>query len=297
MLSLHTNAASLSTQNALGGVQKSLSNSLTRLGTGYRINSAMDDAAGLQIATRMNAQARGITVAMRNTQNGISMMQTAEGGLKEMSNILTRMKDLATEAANGSSTQEDRDALQAEYDQLGEELGNIIKNTAFAGERSFSSGTTTDGTGGKLSAAVTFQIGASTGETMEVDVSTALGDLATALDSLAASYAAGADPAAPGTEIATSAAANTIIDTIGDSLDTIGALRAQMGAASNRLESVYNNLGNMRMQTEQSKGRIMDVDYASETANMTKNQMLMQASTSMLRSSSSMSQLVMSLVQ
>ncbi|NIU61386.1 MAG: Lateral flagellin, partial [Pseudomonas stutzeri] len=116
MLSLHTNAASLSTQNALGGVQKNLSSSLTRLGTGFRINSAMDDAAGLQIATRMNAQSRGITVAMRNTQNGISMMQTAEGGLKEMSNILTRMKDLATEAANGSSTQEDRDALQAEYD-------------------------------------------------------------------------------------------------------------------------------------------------------------------------------------
>lgn len=293
MLSLHTNYASLSTQNALGSTQKTLTTSMARLGTGFRINSAMDDAAGLQIATRMNAQSRGMAVAMRNTQNGISMMQTAEGAFKEMTNIVTRMKDLATEAANGSATQEDRDALQSEFDQLGEELGNIMTNSSFAGEALFSK----DGTAGKLgAAAVTFQIGATTAETMDVDVTTALGDLGTDLDAVVATYTAGVTGTA-GTEIATAAAANTAIDDLADVLDSIGAVRAQLGASSNRLESVYNNLGNQRTQTEASKGRIMDVDYAAETANMTKNQMLMQASTSMLKQSSSMSQLVMSLMQ
>ncbi len=294
MLSLHTNYASLSTQNALGSTQKTLTTSMARLGTGFRINSAMDDAAGLQIATRMNAQSRGMAVAMRNTQNGISMMQTAEGAFKEMTNIVTRMKDLATEAANGSATQEDRDALQSEFDQLGEELGNIMTNSSFAGEALFSK----DGTAGKLgAAAVTFQIGATTAETMDVDVTTALGDLGTDLDAVVASYTAGVTAGTPGTEIASAAAANTAIDDLADVLDSIGAVRAQLGASSNRLESVYNNLGNQRTQTDASKGRIMDVDYAAETANMTKNQMLMQASTSMLKQSSSMSQLVMSLMQ
>ncbi|MGQ3193607.1 MAG: flagellin N-terminal helical domain-containing protein [Hydrogenophaga sp.] len=294
MLSLHTNYASLSTQNALGATQKTLTTSMSRLGTGFRINSAMDDAAGLQIATRMNAQSRGMAVAMRNTQNGISMMQTAEGAFKEMTNIVTRMKDLATEAANGSATQEDRDALQSEFDQLGEELGNIMTNSSFAGEALFNKA----GDGGKLgAAAVTFQIGATTAETMEVDVTDALGDLGTDLDAVVASYTAGVTAGTPGTEIATAAAANTAIDDLADVLDSIGAVRAQLGASSNRLESVYNNLGNQRTQTDASKGRIMDVDYAAETANMTKNQMLMQASTSMLKQSSSMSQLVMSLMQ
>jgi len=293
MLSLHTNYASLSTQNALGATQKTLTTSMSRLGTGFRINSAMDDAAGLQIATRMNAQSRGMAVAMRNTQNGISMMQTAEGAFKEMTNIVTRMKDLATEAANGSATQEDRDALQSEFDQLGEELGNIMTNSSFAGEALFSK----DGAAGKLGAgAVTFQIGATTAETMDVDVTTALGDLGTDLDAVVASYTAGVTGTA-GTEIATAADANTAIDDLAAVLDSIGAVRAQLGASSNRLESVYNNLSNQRTQTDASKGRIMDVDYASETANMTKNQMLMQASTSMLKQSSSMSQLVMSLMQ
>ncbi len=293
MLSLHTNYASLSTQNALGATQKTLTTSMSRLGTGFRINSAMDDAAGLQIATRMDAQSRGMAVAMRNTQNGISMMQTAEGAFKEMTNIVTRMKDLATEAANGSATQEDRDALQSEFDQLGEELGNIMTNSSFAGEALFNKA----GDGGKLGAgAVTFQIGATTAETMDVDVTTALGDLGTDLDAVVASYTAGVTGTA-GTEIATAADANTAIDDLAAVLDSIGAVRAQLGASSNRLESVYNNLSNQRTQTDASKGRIMDVDYAAETANMTKNQMLMQASTSMLKQSSSMSQLVMSLMQ
>ena len=161
MLSLHTNAAALSSQNAVGNTQRALNTSLTRLGTGFRVNSAMDDAAGLQIAVRLDAQTRGMAVAQKNTQNGISMMQTAEGAFTELTNVLLRMKDLATEAFNASTTADDKDALQAEFDALGTELGNIIKSTAFGGQTLFSDGTTTNGSGGLLSAAITFQIGAS----------------------------------------------------------------------------------------------------------------------------------------
>ncbi|WP_116810635.1 flagellin [Steroidobacter cummioxidans] len=293
MLSLHTNAAALSSQNAVGNTQKSLTTSLTRLGTGYRVNSAMDDAAGLQIATRLDAQTRGMSVAQRNTQNGISMMQTAEGAFSEMTNVLLRMKDLATEAYNASSTTDDVAALQAEFDALGLELSNIFRTTSFGGQRLFSDGTNTDGTGGLLSAAITFQIGASADETMEVDTETSLGDLATALADVSANYAGFATPA-DGTELTGD---NGIITTINDALTEVGTVRAQLGAASNRLEHVYNNLGNMIQNTTASKGRIMDVDYALETSNSTSKQLLLQAGTSALKQSSSLSQLVMSLMQ
>ena len=133
MLSLHTNNAALSAQNSIGRTQHGLSTSMTRLSTGYRINSAMDDAAGLQIATRLKAQTSGMAVAMRNTQNSISMLQTAEGALDEATNILVRMKDLATQSADASSTGSDRTAMQAEYTSLTSELSNIIKNTTFGG--------------------------------------------------------------------------------------------------------------------------------------------------------------------
>ena len=299
MLSLHTNAAALSSQNSVGNTQKSLTTSLTRLGTGFRVNSAMDDAAGLQIATRLDAQSRGMGVAQRNTQNGISMMQTAEGAFSELTNVLLRMKDLATEAFNASSTADDKTALQAEFDALGSEVANIIKSTAFGGQNLFSAdGTAVPAAGaaaGLLGTAggITFQIGATANETMVVDTETGLQDLATALDAVSGNYAAAAP--AVGTEL--TAGANTIITDINTAIDAVGTVRAQLGAASNRLDHVYNNLGNMIQNTTASKGRIMDVDYASETSNSTSKQLLLQAGTSALKQSSSLSQLVMSLMQ
>ena len=135
MLSLHTNAAALSAQNSISKTQQSLSTSMTRLSTGYRINSAMDDAAGLQIATRLKAQTSGMAMAMRNTQNATSMIQTADGALGETVNILVRMKDLATQAADGSATDKDKTAMQAEFDTLSAELSNIVGNTSFGGSK------------------------------------------------------------------------------------------------------------------------------------------------------------------
>ncbi|HET9645971.1 MAG TPA: flagellin [Burkholderiaceae bacterium] len=292
MLSLHTNASSLSTLAALGRTQSELTTSQTRLGSGFRVNSAMDDAAGVQIATRLDAQSRGQAVAMRNAQNGISMMQTAEGAFGEVTNILQRMKDLATQSADGTSNQKDRDSMQLEYDALGQELHNISYNTSFGGNKLLQ--------GGTLASAVTYQIGAGSAETMTVDLSadmtTADGAAAGGLGKVSAQYTA-QTALGTGTEVASQGSANAIIDDINSALDTVGKIRAQLGAASNRLDHVFNNLSNMSTNTTQARGRIMDVDYASESANMTSKQMLLQASTAMLKQSGSMSQLTLSLLQ
>jgi flagellin len=293
-LSIHTNYASLVTQTNLNKTNAALANSQQRLGTGFRVNSAADDAAGLQISVRLDAQSRGMGVAMRNASDAVSLLQTSEGAFSEMTDILQRMKDLSTQSANGTNSQADRDALQAEYDQLGEEVANIIKNTSYAGENLFSDGATVDGSGGKFGAAVNFQIGSTTAETMTVDVSTTngLGTLATALTAISASYATGA----AGTEIGSEAAANTNIDTVNTALDAVGALRSEFGATINRLNHTSNNLSNMKDNTDMAKGRIMDADFAAESAAMSKNSMLMQSGISMLKQAGQMPSMVMSLL-
>lgn len=293
MLSLHTNAAALAAQNSITRTQGSLSTSQTRLSTGFRINSAMDDAAGLQIATRLKYQTSGMAVAMRNTQNSISMMQTAEGALDETTNILIRMKDLATQSADGSSSDSDRTAMQAEFDALGKELTNIVGNTAFGGTSLL--GTKADA---KFNAAVVFQIGASKAETMNVDITTNLGTMQTALGTATANFAStGVDPAAAGVEVATVGAANTSIDNLSAAIDAVSTVRSALGAVSNRLDHVYNNLSNISTNTKAATGRIMDTDFAAESSNMTASQMLLQAGTAMLKQSNSTSSLVMSLLQ
>ena len=283
MLSLHTNIAALSAQNSISKTQQSLSTSQTRLSTGYRINSAMDDAAGLQIASRLKAQTSGMTVAMRNTANSTSMLQTAEGALDEVSNMLIRMKDLATQAADASSTDDDKTAMQAEYDALGLELANVLKNTTFGGKTLLVDGT--------VDASMTFQIGASSSETMEIDLSGDMSTLASDVSAVSANYSA----ATTGTELTSSA--NATIGSLEDALASVNKVRSGLGAAANRLEHVYNNLANISTNTKNATGQIMDVDFASESANMTSNQMLLQASTAMLKQANSQSSMVMSLLQ
>ena len=290
MLSLHTNNAALSAQNSISRTQSSLSTSMTRLSTGYRINSAMDDAAGLQIASRLKAQTSGMTVAMRNTQNSTSMLQTAEGALDEVSNMLVRMKDLATQAADASSTKEDKTAMQAEYNALGQELANVLKNTTFGGKTLLGGA---DDTGTLREGKLTFQIGASSSETMEVDLSAAMSAVTVAVSAATANYS----QASVGASEVTGTNANATIGKLETALEKVGSLRSDLGAAANRLEHVYNNLSNISTNTKAATGQIMDVDFASESANMTSNQMLLQASTAMLKQSNSMSSMVMSLLQ
>jgi len=296
MLSLHTNVASLSAQNSLSRTQSSLSTSMTRLSTGYRINSAMDDAAGLQIATRLKAQSSGMAVAMRNTQNSISMLSTADGALDEVNNILTRMKDLATQSADGSSSADDQTAMQAEYNSLTDELSNIFSNTKFGGTKLLS--TSADTSKLSTSAGVTFQIGADSSETMTANFSTELSTVDTKITAAAAGYNGTTTPAAAaGTELTGAGTANTAIQNLGDAIDAVSALRSKLGGVENRLNHVYNNLSNISSNTQAATGRIMDVDFATESSSMTSNQMLMQAGTAMLKQTNSMSSMVMSLLQ
>lgn len=304
MLSLHTNNAAFSTQKALSSTSKALSQTMTQLGTGYRVNSAMDDAAGLQIATRLEAQSRGMMVAQRNTQNGISLLQTGEGALVEVSSMLLRMKDLATEAANGTASNQDRQALQTEFDELGKEMLSLLGNTSFGGERVFfdppsfdiSTNTNHYDLGGLLGKGdITFQIGADASEQMTINLRGAeLGNARNAIAQTSAAYRLSSNV---GNELMNVAAASSSIGVLQAALDETSALRSALGASANRLEHTFSNLGNMIQNTEVARGRIMDVDYASATTAMTQQQMLMQASTSLLQQSSQMSQMVASLLQ
>jgi len=295
MLSLHTNNASLSAQNSIAKTQSQLSTSMTRLSTGYRINSAMDDAAGLQIATRLKAQTSGMTVAMANTQNSTSLLQTAEGAFGEVTNMLVRMKDLATQAADVSSNKDDRDAMQAEYDALGSELYNIMTNTTFGGEKLLGNGVA--GTGTLSAVKMTFQIGAATGETMDIVTGASVKTLDDALKAVSLNNFKDPTTATKGGEFATGVLANGAIDKLATAIDAVGTVRSALGAAANRLDHINSNLSNISTNTKAATGRIMDVDFATESSNMTASQMLLQAGTAMLKQSNSMSSMVMSLLQ
>lgn len=300
-LTMHTNYASLVTQNTLNGTSDLLNTAMERLSTGYRINSAADDAAGLQIATRLEAQSRGMNVAMRNAQDGQSMLQTAEGAMDEMTNIAYRMNDLATQAANGTNTGTDLAALSAEFNQLGEEMGSILANSNFGGQALLT-------TGGALATGVTLQIGSTIAETL--DVGGAGSTLATSVTDLAAfaTMASTIDLSDTTTNDvqnmisalttdsdSTGAAAGTATD--GGVLGLLGEARATLGANINRLDHTIANLGNMVENTSAAKGRITDADFAVESSNMTKNQMLMQAGTTVLSQTNQMPSMAMSLLR
>ena len=276
-LSIHTNYSSLVTQTNLSKTNNALGNNQQRLGTGLRINSAADDAAGLQIATRLASQSRGMEVAMRNTGDATSLLQTAEGAFNEVTDIMQRMKDLATQAANDTNSVSDRDALQAEYDELGNELTNIISNTKYAGDVLF-------GAGGKFTAAMTFQIGASAAETLTLNASAGLTAVTGGITTIKAET------------LDTAANAGSAIGELETALDAVGSMRATFGANINRLNHTANNLANMKDNTDMSKGRIMDADFAKESANMSKNSMLMQSGISMLKQAGQMPGMVMSLL-
>ncbi|MFQ1993213.1 flagellin [Aeromonas veronii] len=380
-LSIHTNFAAMVTQNQLASTNKLASTAMQRLGTGMRINSAADDAAGLQIATRLQSQSNSQKTGMRNAQDAISMMQTAEGAMDEMTNIVQRMKDLATQAANGTSSDKDIAAMNAEFGELTKELKNIAGNTTFGGENLL------DSTNGKFAKGkVTFQIGGTDKETLTVDIGETLKKVVggapmstadkDALDAIAAPKKAvadakaelqteqdkyaplkkkeddakriyDADPTKKGEwetakkdadaqngvvvtkQIAVEDKQKALNDvsanamTAGSGLDSgtlalglqsqehaqkaigelesfmqdITSVRSAFGANINRLEHTVNNLSNMKENTDIAKGRIMDADFATESTNMTKNQMLMQAGMSVLGQANQMTGMVTGLLR
>ncbi|EMD1176495.1 lateral flagellin LafA [Vibrio harveyi] len=281
-LSIHTNYASLVTQNTLNNTNGLLNTAMERLSTGFRVNSAADDAAGLQIANRLEAQTRGMNVAMRNAQDGISMMQTAEGAMDEMTNIVYRMNDLATQSLNGSNSATDRASLDKEFQELTKELNNIVDNTKFGGQNLLKGG-------GFGAGAVSFQIGSSSAETLSVDASAGITEITDILADAAITDGVGDATKAKAALDKISGAAGLV--------EKIGSSRADFGANINRLEHTMTNLGNMVENTTAAKGRIMDADFAAESSSMTKNQMLMQAGTTVLSQTNQLPGMAMSLLR
>jgi flagellin len=292
-LSIFTSASSMASTNALNKSNSMLSTAMERLGTGKRINSAADDAAGLQIASRLQGQTNGMAVAQRNISDATAMLQTAEGAFDEVSNIMYRMKDLATQSANDTNTTKDRDAINAELTELNNELNNIMGNTSFGGEKLFgsASGGTITTASGKLGKEMNFQIGSSSEEKMSVNLSGDLNKVVTSMTGVTTgSTASGAF------NISTASGAQDLIGKLETALSDVGSVRSSLGANINRLGHTAANLANMKDNTELALGNIQDADFASEASSMTRNQMLAQTSMSMLKQSNSMSGMVMSLL-
>lgn len=389
-LTVNSNIASLNAQRNLSSSSSNLSTSLERLSSGSRINSAKDDAAGLQISNRLTSQINGIGVAVKNANDGISIAQTAEGALQESTNILQRMRDLALQASNGSNGETERDALNSEVTQLKKELDRISNTTAFGGEKllngdfgtkgfqvgsaaneiisvgidevsttslsgtsyteAFTVGAVADATAvteGDLTVTITLD----GGDTVDVTAAIKAGDDEDAVQSkiaaavndanlgvsvladsdgdlqvLSGSNAAGTGPAVTGIAVADSngvtggtanalaAADDTVVNTvkaldissafgaqtailaIDEALASIDSQRADLGAIQNRFDSTISNLQNIGENASAARGRIMDTDYAAESANLAKNQIMQQAGTAMLAQANQLPQAVLSLL-
>lgn len=283
---INTNYASLNAQRNLNSSQGALQTSIQRLSSGLRVNSAKDDAAGLAISERMNAQVRGMNVAIRNSNDAISMSQTAEGALGKVTDSLQRMRELAVQARNATNSDSDKDSLDAEFGQLSQEIQRVLGGTNFNGLAVLGADAGTQ----------TFQVGAGTTTDDTIDLTTT--DL-TADATITA--VAGTDNTGAGRAVidntATTAAIGTVIDNIDTALDTINSERATLGAAQNRFEAVISNLQISSENVSASRGRIVDADFASETANLTKSQILQQAGTAMLAQANSLPQGVLSLLR
>ena len=275
-----TNLASLNAQRNLNSSQSSLQTSLQRLSSGLRVNSAKDDAAGLAIAERMNAQVKGMNVAIRNANDGISLAQTAEGALGKIGDNLQRMRELAVQSANDTNGTTDRTSLDNEYKALAAENARVIANTKFNGQELL---TGAGGTAGVF----TFQVGANTAADNQVSITTT--DIATAMGTNTQGGTA--------TLGATSALALTAVDDIDTAIDAISSARSTMGASQNRFEAVISNLQVSSENTAAARGRIMDADYATETANLSRTQILQQAGTAMLAQANQLPQSVLSLLK
>ena len=270
-LYVNSNISSLNAQRQLMTSSNGLDKSFERLSSGYRINSASDDAAGLQIASRMESQIQGLNMAVRNANDGISLAQTAEGALQETTNSLQRMRQLAVQSQNGINSAEDQAALQKEVSALKAEIGRIAGTTEFAGTQLLD---------GNLSA--TFLVGANAGQTINVS----LNDNNFSVSGLGLT----------GLSIASFSDASSALETIDNALSTVNAARADLGAIQNRFQSTIRNLNNVSENVSAAQARIQDTDFASETAKLTKYQIMQQASTTVLSQANQRPQAALSLL-
>jgi flagellin len=281
-MTINTNVMSLNAQRNAANNQSSMATTMQRLSSGLRVNSAKDDAAGLAIAERMNTQVRGMTVAVRNANDGISLSQVAESGISTLTDILQRMRELTVQSINSTNTSSDINALGQEYTQLGNELARIISAVQFNGSSLF---TTTAG--------YDFQVGATSGQTISISSASLNFQSAAGLSSVM--Y--GSTNAASGLNSATNSANAATLTAIDLAIDTVNAARAQLGAIQSRFEKTINFLQSGIENQSAARGRIMDADFASETSNLSRVQILQQAGTAMIAQANQMPQSVLQLLK
>jgi flagellin len=286
-LSVNTNVTSLVVQRNLGNAANALSTSMTRLSSGLKINSAKDDTAGLQIATRMSSQVRGQTVAVKNANDGISMAQTAEGALQESTNILQRMRELAVQARNGTNGTADQAATNSEFAQMSDELTRISASTNLNGKNLL------DGSAGTM----TLQVGSNVGTANQINLV-----LSSKFDAASLSVDSGTlvltgTSGSAGTAGEAGFNIDNAITAIDAAITSIGITRANLGASQNRLTSTIANLQNITENVTAAQGRVQDTDFAAETAQLTKSQTLQQASTAVLAQANQLPSSVLKLLQ
>jgi flagellin len=267
---INTNVSALSAQNALRTNARSMSTSMEQLSTGSRINSAKDDAAGLAIGQNMTSQIRGLNMAVRNINDGVNMMQTAEGAMIEQSNMLQRMRELAVQSSNGTVSDTQRTYLNTEFQALTSQIGNIASQTTWNGTNLMNATTT-----------FAFQAGASSGQTISVVVT------GMTTSSLGISSAS----------ISSSSFAMTAIATLDTALNSINSQRATIGAGINQMTYAGDNMSNIAANVTASRSTIMDTDYATASTNLAKNQIIQQAATAMLAQANQQPQAVLSLLK
>jgi flagellin len=279
---INTNVSATLTQNAITKNERSMSAAMEQLATGKRINKAGDDAAGLAIASRMTAQINGVAQGARNGNDAISLLQTADGALVEVTNMLQRMRELAVQASTGTNSQTDRSALQVEFKALRDEINRIAKNTQWNGQDILDG----DAGGSTGVSQVVFQVGANASQTVSATITNFNSSVATS---------ATASVGTAGLSSATSA--SNAITKVNNAITSVNTERAKIGAIMNRLEYAVDNLLNVKANAEASRSRIEDTDYADATTELARTQIIQQAATAMLAQANQIPQTVLALLK
>ncbi len=286
MAVVNTNVNASIAQNALAKNERSMNTAMERLSTGQRINAASDDAAGLAIASRMTSQIKGLETGIRNANDAISMISVADGALVEVTNMLQRMRELALQASNGTTTSADRDYLSAEYVNLLAEIDRIAENTQWNGNSILNHTTTASST-------YKYQVGANGGQTIAVD----FGDMTNSASGSFASLTLSAANLVAGTTASALTKGVSAITFIDSAITAVNTQRSTFGAAVNQLTYAVDNLASVAVNAEASRSRILDTDYASETSELARTQIIQQAGTAMLAQANQLPQTVLSLLQ
>ena len=322
MTTINTNVSSLIAKNAIGQNERAMSQAMTRLSTGSRINSAKDDAAGLAISERMSSQVSGLNMAARNANDGISLLQTVDGAVKEISSMLGRMRELAVQAASGTYTTNDQAALDLEFGALMDEITRISKDTEWNGEAILQGTLSQNYSSDDSALAKNIQIGTDSGQTMALSIKTwvptVAASLNTATASLTATSGTGANSAYGATTalfgstandetalvsssnrigVTSTALAGIAITSLDTAITGASAERAKYGSYMSRLQHASDNLTNVATNTAASRSQIADADYAAETTELARTQIISQASTAMLAQANQVKQTVLALLK